>query len=115
MDSVFHDLDGQSGRRAAEKELRRLRKMCRPEAAYQAWVETFIASEYEKMAAREFLSCDYVFAGMGRYRAVMLKEQLGSFVDWINANGSAFMGQPERATQEEIRQYIACHANDACQ
>ena len=43
---------------------------------------------------------------------ILPEESLSYFQSWINGSGSAFMGEGRDASKEEVRTYLALHAND---
>ena len=92
-----------------KRQLKTVKGKC-DEADYQAWKETYIARELKKLNGKKFLACEYLFAGIGQYEAVIPEEDKGELVSWINGNGSAFLGSEREATEEEIKRYIALQA-----
>lgn len=108
-DTVFHEL-GDYNEDMEKSRLNKLKAACVSEADYNAWKESFIAAEYAKVKDLSFLSCSYMFAGIGQYRAVIPAEALEAFKEWINSNGSAFFGESREATEDEVKQLIALSA-----
>ena len=81
-------------------------------AGYEEWKEKYIQEQLEGLKDEKFLTVHYVFAGIGNFDEVIREEQLPSFKQWIDGNGSAFMSEPREATVEEIKIYIAKNAVD---
>lgn len=112
IDSVYRNLDS-SVDRDMKKKLSILINACPPDAnVYTAWKENYIQNEYERLKNKKFLKCNYMFAGIGGYEDVFPEEMWESFCCWIDGNGSAFRGEPEPATEKDVKQYIALHAGD---
>ena len=110
-DSIFNDLDAESFE--GQKEfLKAVKERCENEEDYAAWKQEYISSEYAKVKGNKFLTCSYLFAGIGQYETTIPEEQKESFICWINGNGSAFFGGEREATEEEIKRFIALHAGD---
>lgn len=109
--NIYQDLDDDAFR-SMKRKLRSVIAQCDDEKDYKAWKDKFIAAEYEKLKDRKFVTFSYLFAGIGQYKATMPVEQKESFMCWINGNGSAFAGAERDATEEEIKNYIALHANN---
>ena len=111
IDSVFKDMDA-SAAREEKKLLKVLRDACSDEKDYKAWKKKYLDSEYEKVKDKKFLVYNYLFAGIGQYEMILPEEALAYFQSWINGSGSAFMGEGRDASKEEVRTYLALHAND---
>ena len=108
--SVFHDMDTMAF--ASEKmTCKAAKERCEDEEDYQSWKKEYLATEYEKVKDQKFLVCTYIFAGIGQYEAIIPADQKTSFIGWINANGSAFLGGEREATEEEVKKYIALKAD----
>ena len=104
--SVFHDMDAGAVKNM-KNQLKSIIGKCENEADYQAWKASYIATEFDKLKGTEFITCTYIFAGIGQYDTTMPAEQKSSFICWINGNGSAFYAGDRAATEEEIKEYIA--------
>ena len=109
--NIYQDLDD-GAFQSLKRKLRNAITRCDDEKAYESWKSEYIAAEYEKMKGKKFITFPYLFAGIGQYEATMPAEQKASFICWINGNGSAFASTERDATEEEIKNYIALHAND---
>lgn len=110
-DSVYHDIDVKAFKDES-KQLKKLIKVCESQKLYEDWKQAFISKEFEKVKGQKFLTCTYIFAGIGQYEDTIPETELKSFMCWINGNGSAFFGGSREATESEIKQYIALHAAD---
>ena len=110
-DSIYHELDSDAFE-AEKEQLQAVIDRCEDEADYNAWKESFISEEFKKLNGKRFLTCTYLFAGIGQYEAIIPEEEKESFQCWINGNGSAFFGGDREATEEEIKTYIALHAGE---
>ena len=111
IDSVYHDLDSDAFEEEKAK-LQAVKDRCEDEDDYNAWKEFFISEEYKKLNRKRFLTCTYLFAGIGQYEAIIPEEEKDSFLCWIDGNGSAFFGGDREASEEEIKTYIALHADE---
>ena len=109
--NIYQDLDDGTFR-SLKRQLKNAVAQCDDENDYEAWKSRYIAAEYEKLKGKKFITFPYFFAGIGQYEATMPVEQKASFLCWIDGNGSAFSGTERDATEEEIKNYIAQHAND---
>ena len=88
--------------------LKKLKAACQPEEAYQVWKKDLIEAKLVTLLGTEkFITCIYIFAGIGQYQATMPESELEGFECWINANGSAFFGGARPATKPEIRDFAA--------
>ena len=81
------------------------------EKEYQKWKKESLDEEYEKAKETEWVTVPYSLAGMGQYSETMEKSEVKSFEAWIKDNGSAVMGEPEKATEEEIKTVLAKRAH----
>lgn len=108
-ESVYHDLD-EDEFRAEKAKLHAVICKCRNDGEYEAWKDAFISSEYEKIKDKKFITCVYMFAGIGQYEITIPAEEKDNFIRWIDGNGSAFYGGERDATEDEIKQYIALNA-----
>ncbi len=79
---------------------------------YEEWKTKYIEEQLVDLKDEKFLTVHYVFAGIGNFDEVIREEQLPSFKQWIDGNGSAFMGEPRESTVAEIKIYIAKNAVD---
>ena len=109
-ESVFHDMDAEAFD-AEKAKLDTVKSRCEDEADFQSWKNDYITSEYEKVKGKKFLACNYLFAGIGQYEAIIPVEQKEAFVCWINGSGSAFFIGEREATEEEIKRYLALQAD----
>lgn len=109
-DSVFHDMDPDTFE-MEEAQLSAVKERCEDDQDYEGWKEEYLAGELAKVAGKKFITCDYLFAGIGQYTMTMPEEEKESFICWINGNGSAFFCGDREATDEEIKTYIALQAN----
>ena len=107
--SVFHDMDAGAVKNM-KSQLKAVIAKCQNETDYKEWKASYIATEFDKLKGTSFITCTYMFAGIGQYDTTMPAEQKKSFICWINANGSAFYGGDRAATEEEIKEYIALMA-----
>ena len=107
--SIFNDLDGEE-LKGKKMKLQIAKERCTDDSDYEAWKQKFIADEFKKVAGKTFLTCKYMFAGIGQYEATIPEEEKESFVCWINGNGSAFYGGERKATEEEVKRYLALQA-----
>lgn len=106
--SVYTDIDADA-QKSIKKELKKLKSMY-SESLYKEWVKTYIAQEYANHKDEKWVTVAYLFAGMGQYSRTFPEAELECFKAWIDGNGSAFMGNPEPATEEEIKTAIALAA-----
>lgn len=74
---------------------------------YNYWMEEYLNTEFLKLKDTKFMTCPYLFAGLGDYDMTIPADELDMFKCWIKNNGSAFMGTPKEATIEEVKMYIA--------
>lgn len=109
-DSVFNDMDPDS-LEMEKAQLSAVKERCEDDQDYENWKEEYLTSELAKVAGKKFITCDYLFAGIGQYTMTMPEEEKESFICWINGNGSAFFCGDREATDEEIKTYIALQAN----
>ena len=111
-DSVWHDLDSDIYEEAKE-ELKVLKVMYGGrEKEYDAWKRDYLEKEFEKLKDKDFLTCSYVFLGMGSYTTTIPAEEKEGFMKWIEGNGSALPTGEHKATKEEIENYIALRATE---
>lgn len=108
-ESVFKDMDGGS-QKYEEIQLQAVNERIEDESDYSAWKQAYLDEEYAKVKDQKFLTCTYLFAGIGQYEMTIPAEEKKSFLEWIQANGSAFFGGERNATEEEIKRMIALHA-----
>ena len=112
--SVFHDIDSRTFE-MAKGNLAGLLEKCTSERDYHTWKNAYLAKEYEKLRGKRFVKCKYAFAGLGQYEEIMPEEAVSRFKRWIDANGSAFFGGEEDATEADIKKYVALQiANTDC-
>ena len=106
---VFADVTKEDKKRA----LSHLQAKCNSEDDYQNWKADFLKEAKDKLEMKKvkILACDYLFAGIGSYTAMIPEEQLPGFKCWINENGSAFFGEARPAEEKEIEAFIALNAS----
>ena len=107
--NVNYDIEG-GLKRAVKREIKKLEGLCEDEQEYKAWVKNYIESEYEKVKEMTWVTIPYLFAGIGQYSVTLPETEVEMFKCWIDANGSAFMGDPEPAEEEDIKNAIAMAA-----
>ena len=96
------------------KALEKLVSKCVSEDEYQEWKKNLLETAKTKLHDNnvKVLACDYMFAGIGDYTAMIPEEGLAGFKCWIDGNGSAFFGEARPATEEEIEAFIAFNASE---
>lgn len=109
-ESIFKDLSPED-EAINEHILEEVRKLI-DENEYEDWKQKYLDTEYDKLKDHHFLVVSYMFAGFGGYDDVIPEEQFDSFICWINGNGSAFFTGKRDAEEDDVKQYIALHAND---
>ena len=109
-ESIFKDLSPED-EAINERILEEVRKLI-DENEYEDWKQKYLNSEYDKIKDHHFLVVSYMFAGFGGYDDVIPEEQFESFICWINGNGSAFFTGKRDAEEDDVKRYIALHAND---
>ena len=108
-ESVFKDMDG-GNQKYDEVRLQAVNERIEDESDYLAWKQAYLEEEYTKVKDQKFLTCTYLFAGIGQYEMTIPADEKKSFLEWIRANGSAFFGGERNATEEEIKRMIALNA-----
>ena len=105
------EFDMDSGiEKAVRKELRALKKDM-DEKEYQAWKKQYLNTEYEKVKDQKWVTVHYLFAGIGSYNQTVPESQQECVIAFINANGSAFLGSINPATEEEVKSTLALFAD----
>ena len=92
--------------------VRKLQMACQSQEEYTAWKKQYLSKAMEEAGDKSFLTCEYMFIGMGHYEETLPEESLPSFQCWIDSNGSAFLGEVRPATGKEKERYFALHAAD---
>ena len=110
-ESVYHDIEGEEFEQEAAR-LQAVKDSCDDENDYEVWKEKYILEQFEKLKEKKFITCTYLFAGIGQYEEIIPKEEKESLICWINGNGSASFGGERESTDDEIKKYIALHSND---
>lgn len=108
--SVYTDMDSEA-QKSIERELKKLKAKYN-DFLYTEWVKTYIAQEFYNHKDENWVTVPYIFAGMGQYSKTFPENELECFRAWIDGNGSAFMGEPAPATDEEIKTAIALAADN---
>ena len=103
--TVYDTVDS-SIKQAMEKELAELNEFIE-DFQYEPWKERFLEAEYEKVKNKNWLTIDYLFAGIGNFSVSIPEEKLPEFECWIRSMGSAFMSEPKAAEKEDILHAIA--------
>ena len=97
---VFDDME--DSEEINEAVLKKLIDACQSEKTYQSWKEKIIEEKIANLTNRKMVVCSYMFAGMGDYKETMLLDEVESFKEWIDQNGSAFFCGYEDATLEDV-------------
>lgn len=93
--------------------LKKLKQACFSEDAYEIWKKDYIDVKVREVSEKHrFLTCTYLFAGIGQYKEIILEEELEGFKAWLAGCGSAFLGDVRKATKREIRSYVKMHIAD---
>ena len=79
---------------------------------YQSWKEKIIEEKVANLTNRKMVVCSYMLAGMGDYKETMPLDEVESFKEWIDQNGSAFFYGYEDAALEDIRNFVSLHIAD---
>lgn len=109
--SVYDEADDMIEREKAIQ--KKLKQACVSENAYEVWKKDYIdAKVKEAIEKHSFLTCTYLFAGIGQYKEVMPEEELEGFKNWIAGCGSAFLGDVRKANKKEIRSFVKMHIAD---
>lgn len=110
--SIYDDLDSKVVKQ--EKAiLDKLKAACASEEAYKVWKKDLVdAKVKEVMEKQHIIVCDYMFFGIGSYKAIIPIEMLESFQCWIDGNGSAVFTGYHDANRREIRTYVSHHIAD---
>ena len=109
-ESIFKDMSPED-EAINERILEEVRKLI-DENEFEDWKQKYLDTEYDKLKDHPFLVVSYMFAGFGGYDDVIPEEQFESFICWINGNGSAFFTGKRDAEEDDVKRYIALHAND---
>lgn len=109
--SIYHDMEA-GVIKELKRQIQKLKNQCPSIIDYEQWAKEYIETEYEKVKKEKWITVPYIFAGMGQYSKTFPEAELECFRAWINGNGSAFMGEPVPATEEEIKTAIALAADN---
>ena len=106
---IEFDMDA-SIEKGLKRELKKL-KSGMDEAAYQAWKEEYLNSEYERTRDFNWVTVHYQFAGIGAYTQTVPDDQKHCVYSFVNGSGSGFLGRTEPATEDEIKNTLAQFAD----
>ena len=90
--------------------LQLLKQKCEDEDAYQNWKAEYITQRYDVLKDVPFATCSYLVAGVEDGVVILPKCQLDIFRAMIDGMGAGFMGEPEDASEDDVRTYIGSHA-----
>lgn len=111
--SVFHVMAAGMYDEAAD-DLAQIKEIC-DDIKYAAWKEEYIQKKYEHLKNTDIITCTYEFAGAGKFDSTMPEAEYESFRAWLNEIGAGIIGETRKATEDEIRNYIALEAaKDEC-
>lgn len=112
-DSVFHVMAA-GMYDEAESDLAQIKEICDDEK-YAAWKEEYIQKKYDQLKNTSVITCTYEFAGAGKFSSTMPEAEYESFRAWLDEIGAGITGDIRKATDDEIRNYIALEAaKDEC-
>ena len=80
---------------------------------YRIWKEKFINEQLNMIDKEKIVTCSYAFSGLGHYADVMHEDDYDVFKDFISDNGSAVMEEIRKATDDEVKLYIALNVDVA--
>ncbi|WP_044974279.1 hypothetical protein [Ruminococcus sp. HUN007] len=80
---------------------------------YLIWKEKFFDEQLKLIDKEKIITCTYSFSGIGHYADVMHEDDYDVFLDFIAENGSAAMEGTRKATDDEVRLYIALNVDVA--
>ena len=104
--TVFKEMNGFDSK-AAKKRVKQLKESIGDEEYYNSWRKDFLEKEYNKVCDEEWITVDYMFAGMDSYSETMPKTELAGFEQFINSCGSAFLVEVKQASKKDIINSIA--------
>lgn len=107
--SIYQDMEPDKLRQEATH-LQLITEAIDSDEDYETWKEEYLKSEFEKLKGTSFIVCEYGFAGVGEYSAVIPKSAENSFMAWVNSNMSAVFKGVHPANEEDMLRFIALNA-----